>query len=130
MEKLLHIAVACTLTFAVGLLTGCQSSESGSSVEVGTPEVEHAKSVRSSIDDIQRSLDDEGVESVASGIEGTVESLAIYDDTPVGSHRETYEKIHQLATELKDLLQGSPSEEEIQQKIDEMKAAAEELPQE
>lgn len=95
-----------------------------------SPEADYAESVRQMTNDLERALQSEGLSTVETESMGFVETMATYEDEPVGEHKETYKKIYEGGKELQSMFkQGSASEQQVRSKIEELQSLAEKLPQ-
>ena len=85
--------------------------------------------MRTEIESLRTTIDDEGVGALPSGVEGLVENLEGYESAPGASQSaETFAKLKQAAQELKTAAEGSASKQELQAKIDQMLSLADSLP--
>lgn len=122
-----------SLTYTI---SGCgRASGDGAS---GTPDAKvldattnYAQAIRTSALSIRDALreQDGGLESAKGGTESLLEALEGYEsNADAAVHKSTYDELAKLAKELKGMFELSAPLQQIQQKINELGAAAEKLP--
>ena len=126
MKKFLTVLVICV---AAGWLIGCNgAAEERTDMPQESLELQQAKDTRATVEELQDALQGEGVAGLKGSIGDVMEGLEEGYDEPSGPHKATITSINNGVKELSTLLAGSPSQADVQKKMDELVALAKKLP--
>lgn len=125
MKHQLHLLAPTVLVLFTLGCTGSKPAPTDAEMGVSSPQAALAQSLKTDIDDLKTTLDDEGVESLSSGMGTFMENLGGYEsDAAAANASDVFAKIKAAAEELQTMAAGSASKDDLKAKIDEMSTLA------
>ena len=117
-------AFLASLALALLVLAGCGGSSKQRTV---SPEVEYAEDTKAAVLELQ-SMAKRNMRDAKEEIAVLAENFESYEQEPLGENKATYDAIVTGIGELKDMMSGSASKQQILEKVDELAVLANELP--
>ena len=129
MKHQLHCLAPIVLALVA---SGCSSSSAPAPTDaemgISSPQAALAESVKTDIQDLQATLDDEGKEAVASTVDSFIENLGGYESQAAAADSaDAFAKLKAAGEELQTMAKGSASKDDLKAKIDEMLTLADGL---
>ena len=108
------------LVFAMGC-SGSAPVPTDAEMGIASPQAALAEAVKTATEDLKASMEGEGVEGLASSVNGYLENLSGYANDPAAAGMaDSIGKLKAAAEELKTMASDSASKDDVKTKIDEM----------